>query len=327
MRPPREEHSPTEAQAGMAAQPKNTFRADNGFPGQHVKPPIRPPSKGPEISPAEGGTKPPVSPRRRDPSSELIKDSPPTEGCLKPPVSTPASETSSKPTAPPALLRDPEADALAFREEWFRVEHAKLDTELDLWAEMQRLLRPPPSSAPAYPTENKDTARGPVEHKLVTLPPYPVTEVHGFEERPEWSGQIPGKTVATGVATDQWQGAVSRAHRAACRLRTDEPAPAPVRILQRPARREERADAPSAPPVCSEPQRIDTVIREGAPVEAQLDQIEFDKFLAGSPAARVVELPPPQAERPDPLTPPQAAAEASATGAAVGAPPSAQAEG
>ena len=55
------------------------------------------------------------------------------------------------------------------------------------------------------------------------------------KEWPGWSRRLQGKTVATGVATDHWQGAVSRAHRDACRPRTDEPAPAPVRILKRPA--------------------------------------------------------------------------------------------
>jgi hypothetical protein len=37
-----------------------------------------------------------------------------------------------------------------------------------------------------------------------------VVEVHELEERPVWSGEAIGKTVAIGVVTEQWQGAGQR---------------------------------------------------------------------------------------------------------------------
>jgi len=52
VRPPTETHvtGETNRQTGAAAPLKN-IRADNGFIGDHVKPPIRPPSTGPTVSP------------------------------------------------------------------------------------------------------------------------------------------------------------------------------------------------------------------------------------------------------------------------------------
>jgi len=54
VRPPKEAHTgmngETNRQTGAAAPLKN-IRADNGFIGDHVKPPIRPPSTGPTVSP------------------------------------------------------------------------------------------------------------------------------------------------------------------------------------------------------------------------------------------------------------------------------------
>lgn len=96
-------------------------------------------------------------------------------------------------------------------------------------AEWQALLRP--RLPPAPPVDACEVDRRPDMGKLVTLQPFPATEVHEFQERPVWSGQTIGKTVATGEATDQWRGAISRPHREACKPSSDEPVAAPVRIL------------------------------------------------------------------------------------------------
>ena len=49
VRAPKETRVPNEAQTGAAAPSKN-IKADNDFKGNHVKPPIRPPSSGPAMS-------------------------------------------------------------------------------------------------------------------------------------------------------------------------------------------------------------------------------------------------------------------------------------
>jgi hypothetical protein len=224
--------------------------------------------------------------------------------------------------------------------------------------------------------------------KLTTLPPQPVVEVHELEERPAWSGQAIGKTVAPGVVTDQWQGTVRRK----LKEKHDKPravkhTAGPIRILKRgsegttgteerltvvhttaPVRAPAHAiDSSVIPNVTTgifgedggvnlhTPRREETTgLKErveaasishntdghkpvtmeangqDAPVDDQLDQDEFDRFVSGTGSVASAFTSPSRktdTASPASLTPKLAAAEAPGTTVDVGAPPSAHAEG
>ena len=172
----------------------------------------------------------------------------------------------------------------ADRTVWHEREHAKLNPTLDLMAEMLALLHPRPSPAPTV------DAAEPVPPKpgigpLITLPPYPVTEVHEFQECPVWSWQPIGKTVATGEASSQWQGAVTRPKGVGHQSRGDEPAAAPVtipeRVIASPAPWPPTCvDATPHPPVSTgqKPDPMSTG-QDSTLTAARLDQADFDAYL------------------------------------------------
>ena len=237
VRPPREEHPPTVAQAGMAAPPKHTNRADTGFVGDHTKPPVRPPSSGEGMSP-----------------SRVFVE----------------VETSH-------------------RLEWHAKETAKTDPQFDIEAALAALLRrPPPSPAPI------EVERKPEMLKMSVIPPYPTTEINQLDDKPPAPGPtITGKTVETGDATSQWQGAHSRAKRKESKgPRFDESAP--VVLLRRdspPSQHAVTIGALLKPPEVSQV----AAPRESKAMESQLSQADFERFLENSSVTRMLKHPPPQA--------------------------------
>ena len=271
------ERSPTESQAGRATPPKNIM-ADTGFAGQHTKPPIRPPSSGPTMS--------------------------------------------------PELQRIYAAVQSEDRTKW-RQQSSHVPDPL---AALQALLRPrQPQQVAAPPKVEEKIDR--TRLQLTTLPQHPVVEVHELEERPVWSGQAIGKTVATGIVTEQWRGA-GQPNCARDKPHAVEYTTGPLRILKRGYYLTAGTAALPTGEAASIPlMAATTAVSNGkpAPAEAQLEQSEFDGFVSGTGTvacafpnpAQDTAIAPPASPTPTLLT----TAEAAANSTAVGAPPSAQAEG
>ena len=163
-----ESRAPYGKQTGAAAPLKHR-EADTGFIGNHVKPPIRPPSSG------------------LDMSAELCRIYSAVQSEDR---SSATDELTQQVEQAECQGRPPVIDALAALSALLRPKQATGPCTND-------------SSNTLEVSEAADQRT-----RLVTdFPRYPQVEIHALTDRPEWTGQPIGKTVKVGQASAEWQTA------------------------------------------------------------------------------------------------------------------------